>query len=57
MIIDQTMGEVAPAVDVRAALQSMECVDALGERPVGAGSGVDSTFDVMPSLVAAWLAA
>ena len=37
-------GEVAPAVDVRAPLQSMECVDALGERPVGADSDMDSTF-------------
>ncbi len=43
-------GNVASTVDVRAALESMECVDPLGERTVGAGSDMDSTFDVMPRL-------
>jgi hypothetical protein len=36
-------GYDASTVDVRAALESLECVDPVGERTVGAGAGVDST--------------
>ena len=34
-------GAVAPAVDVLAALESVERVEPLGERTIGAGAGVD----------------
>jgi hypothetical protein len=37
-------GEVAPTVDVCATLQSVECLDALGQRSVGARSDMDPTF-------------
>jgi hypothetical protein len=35
-------GGASSARDVRAALESVECVDALGEYPSGPGSGVDT---------------
>ena len=36
-------GNDASTVDVRAALESVECVDALGQRSVGADSDMDAT--------------